>query len=348
MLGIMNDELYLRWCQYGVFSPINRLHSSNFLLQGKEPWKRSETVRRITGDYLRLRHAMLPYLYTAMQRTAKDNEPICKPLYYEYPEEEGAYFNKNQYFFGSEMLVCPITSPVSKYSRKASVDVWLPKGRFTDFFTGHVYEGGKYLTLCRDVEFYPVLMKEGAILVTSEESGNSTENPTKIKIYAYRGNNEYTLYEDDGVTTAYKDGKYVITKMIAEETGDTFRFSVKPSEGDVSLIPETRDVTLVFGDIVGGEVEVNGQSVPWNAEIRFTLDVQKGAEVVVKARIAKDNGDIFEKVNDAFSRSNGGNLIQTFKYFKIAKAKNKEELIEAIKKSRFHKSVKKAALEELS
>ena len=128
MLGIQDDELYIRWLQYGVFSPINRLHSSNSDFMGKEPWKRSWSVNAIAEKYLRLRHKLIPYMYSANYRTHVEGEPICMPMYYRYDCKE-AYDVKNQYIFGGQMLVCPITKPADKRLNLAEVEVWLPEGR---------------------------------------------------------------------------------------------------------------------------------------------------------------------------------------------------------------------------
>jgi alpha-glucosidase (family GH31 glycosyl hydrolase) len=97
--GVQDDELYLRWLQYGVFSPINRLHSTCSEYMGKEPWKRSFVVQTVSEQFLRLRHKLIPYLYSANYRTHTDGIPVCIPLYYEYDCED-AYKAKNQYIFG--------------------------------------------------------------------------------------------------------------------------------------------------------------------------------------------------------------------------------------------------------
>lgn len=81
-----DDELEARWYQYGVFSPINRLHSSNSAFSGKEPWNFSMEVRSTMDDFLRLRHKLVPYLYTMNYRAWKEDTPIVVPMYYDYPE----------------------------------------------------------------------------------------------------------------------------------------------------------------------------------------------------------------------------------------------------------------------
>ena len=347
MLGYSDDEMYLRWCQYGVFSPINRLHSTNFDLQGKEPWKRSETVRRIAGDYLRLRHALIPYIYTADYLTHTENIPLCEPMYFSYPNEKDAYKVPNQYKFGSELIVCPVTEKVNKKIKMAKTEVWLPEGRYTDMFTGYIYEGGRKVTMYRDIEYIPVLAKAGAIIPMSADEGNSCSNPQSLRLFVYRGNNSYSMYEDDGISMGYKSGKFVTTEFKVSENGDTVKFNICPVIGDESLIPENRKYIICFKDITDGNVIINGESYPFDKEIELNVESAVGAEIIVENARFADNGDAKENVNIVFSRYDGGNLGRMLKYYFIGKADGKEALRKAIKRSLFPKDVKRAALEKL-
>ena len=185
----------MRWVQYGVFSPINRLHSNNKAMS-KEPWNYPE-VESIAEDFLRLRHALLPYLYTANVRTAKEGVPLVCPMYYYVKNDKNAYSKKwrNQYFFGEQMLVCPITKKskngVSKHS------FWLPEGNWIGFFDGKKYEGGKVYEQDFSFAEYPVFVKEGGIIPMTEAKDNSTDF-SDIKVRIYLGENEFTMYDEQG------------------------------------------------------------------------------------------------------------------------------------------------------
>ena len=345
--GIYDDELYLRWCQYGVFSPINRLHSTCFALQGKEPWKHSETVRRITSDYLRLRHALIPYVYTASYRTHKDNVALCEPMYYRYPDEKEAYEVNNQYVFGGKLIVCPITERTDKRTKLACADVWLPeKARYTDVFTGTVYEGGKKIKMFRDLEYIPVLAKEGTIIPLSADEGNGCDNPENVKLLVFRGNGSYELYEDDGKTNEYENGAFATTEYTIEENGDTLTLKINPTKGDLRLVPGKRRYEICFKDVEDGKVYADGKELPLN-NVVIETESAVGATVTVEKVEGKTNGDLFERANEIFSRVQGNNLLKQAKYLNIAKATTKEELIKAIKRSGFSKRAKEAALEYL-
>jgi alpha-glucosidase (family GH31 glycosyl hydrolase) len=257
--GVQDDELYLRWLQYGVFSPINRLHSTCSDYMGKEPWKRSFAVQMVSENFLRLRHRLIPYLYSANYRTHTEGIPICMPMYYEYDCED-AYSAKNQYIFGSQLLVCPITKPADKRLNLASSRVWLPEGRWTDIFNGRIYRGGCWVNLYRDLDSIPVLARAGAI-VPMYESGDtnslSLEQPLEINVW--RGDGRFELYEDDGETNAYRSGKYAITTFEVSEDECGIHFVINAPVGDVSILPKERKFTIRFRDLLdeqGREVVV--------------------------------------------------------------------------------------------
>ena len=271
MKGVQDDELYLRWLQYGVFSPINRLHSSNSDFMGKEPWKRSWAVEKISEDFLRLRHRLIPYLYTANYRTHREGTPVCMPMYYRYDCEE-AYQAKSQYLFGGGLLVCPVTEPADKRLKLAAARVWLPEGRWTDIFNGRVYRGGGWVTMYRDLDAIPVLAPEGTI-VPMYRSGDSNDlsldQPLEIQIW--QGNGHYVLYEDDGQTLAYRNGMYALTEFDLKQEGDTLILTVTPS-AEPGVLPESREMDIRFRDVASAEVWVDGKPAQLEA---ITLRVSR-------------------------------------------------------------------------
>lgn len=262
-MGSKDDELYIRWVQYGLYSPIMRLHSTSNEFMGKEPWKHEYAAERIAIDCLRQRHALLPYLYSMNYRTHKHCLAICEPMYYAYPDEKNAYEVKNQYLFGSELMVAPITSKKNAKTNLSEVDVWLPEGRWTDIYTGAVYQGPARIKMYRGIESIPVFAKEGAIIPMSvNDRDNDSSNPTDMILRIYRGNNSFELYEDDGETNDFKKGVYAITRYNVVERQGNVRFTVSPAQGDISTLPEKRNYRFVFEDIAGYEavtVKVNGK-----------------------------------------------------------------------------------------
>ncbi len=300
-MGKKDDELYLRWVQLGVFSPVMRLHSTNNEFAGKEPWNYSGPVQRIATDALRLRHKLLPYIYTMNYRTHTDCRAICEPMYYAYPEDESAYKCKNQFFFGTELIVAPITEHTCDDTNLAGVNVWIPEGRYTDIFTGRIYSGNGFVKMFRDIDCIPVLAKEGAIIPFSKnDRTNDWTNPEELEVLIYRGNNTFTLYEDDGETLSYQQGAYLKTDFTVNESGDKVTFLIEKLGGDISVVPAKRTYNLKFKDIVSADVTVtvNGKAV--KAEVKKcgkTVEVIFAAKAGAKAEVILENCE-YLKNND--------------------------------------------------
>lgn len=292
-MGNKDDELYLRWVQLGVFSPVMRLHSTNNEFMGKEPWNYSGAVERIAKDALRLRHKLLPYIYTMNYRTHTECRAICEPMYYAYPEDENAYNCKNEFFFGTELIVAPITEHTSSKTNLAGVNVWLPEGRYTDIFTGRIYSGNRFVKMFRDLEYIPVLAKEGAIIpMSANGTTNDCSNPETLELLVYRGNNTFTLYEDDGNTLSYQNGEYLKTAFTVKESGDKVAFSIAKADGVCSVSPATRTYAVKFKDIVSADISVSVNGAKADAEIKTcggTLEVTVSAKTSDKIEISAEN-----------------------------------------------------------
>ena len=256
-MGKKDDELYVRWVQLGVFSPVMRLHSTNNEFAGKEPWNYSGPAGKAATDALRLRHKLLPYIYTMNYRTHNDCRAICEPMYYAYPEEENAYTHKNEFFFGTELIVAPVTEHTHERTNLAGVDVWIPEGRYTDIFTDRIYKGKQTVRMFRDIDSIPVLAKEGAIIpMSTNDRRNDCTNPAETDVLIYRGNNTFVMYEDDGETLNYKNGAFFRTAFTVCEEGNKVTFTAEKAEGDSSVVPANRTWHFMFKDIVSADVIV--------------------------------------------------------------------------------------------
>ena len=244
-IGKNDDELYVRWLQFGVFNPVMRLHSTSNAFAGKEPWKRGGEARRLAGDFMRLRHRLIPYLYSMAARAHREGIALCEPLYYAYPDEPDAYAHENVYFFGSELIAAPITSKLDKVTQRAEVSLWLPEGRWTDIFTGQVYQGGMVHQIYRTIENIPVFAKAGAILpMNPPGSGNNSGAPATLTLDVWRGDNTFTLYEDEGETV-----------FTMKEDGGELLFTIAGRKRDYAV--NFRDIEaepVILEDVGGAEL----------------------------------------------------------------------------------------------
>lgn len=203
MHGQRDDELALRWLQFGVFSPIMRLHSSGNLFSGKEPWNYNHETAAIMREFLRLRHELIPYLDSANFKTHKFGQPLVRPMYYHHDEPTAYEFNQ-QAMFGSEMLVAPIVKPQNQRLKQSKVTIWFPEGYWFDFFTGLRYRGNVILNVFRDNHRYPVFVRAGGIVpLNPYPLSDPTPLPKTLTIKLYPGaDNVYHLYEHQANCTA--------------------------------------------------------------------------------------------------------------------------------------------------
>ena len=264
MKGYRDEELSTRWIQFGVFSPIMRLHSSNSAFTGKEPWNYNAVSENIMKRYLKLRHEMIPYLYTMNYHASHDGQPLIRPMYYLEPEQPEAYEVPNEYYFGTELVVCPITEPTDKAAGTACVKAWIPEGKWYDIFSGLKYDGGRMLELYRSLEDIPVLAKEGAIIPLTDltEYTNSVENPKELAVKIVPGKkNAFILMEDTGDTCADKEENWAQTKL---EWINENEFIIHPANGNLDVIPKRRTWKMEFygiADVDNLEVTVGGKAI---------------------------------------------------------------------------------------
>jgi hypothetical protein len=227
IFGVRDDELVTRWVQLGVFSPIFRLHSSDSKWNSKEPWMYRSEYCEVMSNFMKLRHRLVPFLYTCNVIGSVEDELLVQPMYWMYPESDQAYAFPNQYIFGSKLLIAPIVEPRDRTTNLGAVKAWLPPGsRFIDIFTGQSYDADREITFYRTLEEYPVLAREGTIIPmdASPAPGNGCLNVDAFEFLVVIGNDaEATILEDTGdeapSSTAGKgQRKYVVHFNQAEGT----------------------------------------------------------------------------------------------------------------------------------
>ncbi len=291
MDGYRDDELIARWIQLGVFSPINRLHSSASDFIRKEPWCFDEKTGGLIKDCLRLRHALFPYLYTMNECCHRALLSPIEPMYYQYPKVSAAYAVKNQFFFGSELMVAPITSPDSPLTKMGKTTVFFPRGDWFDFFDGTHYASKKdrTLTVARPLDRYPVFAKAGAIIPMQESRKLHAGEDLTVVVFP-GADNRFTLYEDAGDGDGYTRGEYATTAF-SLSFGERAIFRSERPAGDLSLLPARRKFRFVlrgFGKELCVAAEVNG--IPYAAapcydektrSLILTVEAETASEIVL-------------------------------------------------------------------
>ena len=202
MHGYKDGEQFLKFIQFGIFSPINRLHCSCEEMFDKNPLLFLKGNRDIIKHFLRLRHQMIPYLYSFTFETNEHGYPLCKPLYYNHPNDELSFkYANKEYFFANDILIRPFSEPANENGLN-KVDMYFPEGEYYDLFYGYHYKGDEEVIIYRENESVPAFIKKGAFFVLdARNTGNDIDEPQELNVITSIGNGEYIFHEDSGVTT---------------------------------------------------------------------------------------------------------------------------------------------------
>ena len=247
--GVEDSELYIRYVQYGCYAPIFRFSSKYGRYYKREPWKWDIKTQDIVTLYCQLRHRLIPYIYSEAYQYHKIGLPLIQPLYYKYPETYDDIDYRNEYYFGTELFVAPITSPKDPVMNRAVEKIFLPEGTWYDFKTGKKFAGNRrYIIFYKD-EDYPVFARDGSIICLADlgKNLNVTNCPTSMEIHVFPGkSNSFNLYEDDGYTNLYQQGYYLISRVDYNYMANNYTLIVRPVEGKVGIIPDKRDYRIRF------------------------------------------------------------------------------------------------------
>ena len=249
--GIEEGELYVRYLQLSTFAPILRFHAARGKYYKREPWLWDAETKSIACDYLRLRHRLIPYIYTEAYNYTKVGIPLLQPFYYNYMWVYDDALYRNQYYFGSQLLVCPILDRKDPTMNRTIHRFYIPDGIWYDFMTGKKFPGNKkYIAFFKEDD-YPVFAHAGSIVPLSNRSDyNNTGIPTDLEIQIFPGaSNNYTLYEDDGVTNLYKQGYFLKTSIDYNYMKNNYTVIIRSIDGKSGIVPEKRNYKIMFRNV---------------------------------------------------------------------------------------------------
>ena len=279
--GIEEDELFLRYIQFGVFSPIFILASENGKYYKREPWKWDQIKLSVIREYMQLRNKLVPYIYTESYLYHKFGIPLIQPLYYKYPKiyDEPNYVN--QYFFGSKIMISPIIKKKNLEMNRVVQRVFIPNGIWYDYSSGKKFVGNKYYVGFYRDEDYPIFVKEGSIIPMSLD--DNTNNPINMEIQIFPAENglygNYELYEDDGISKNIGKFNCLITKMNLDKTENGYKFTIMKKEGNYNL--PNRNYLLRFRNM----------KMPENVIIKQGM-------IDIKANYETSKNDLLIQLND--------------------------------------------------
>ena len=262
-----DPELYTRWLQYGVFTPIFKTHSTKNMTMEKRFWMFPEYFDDMRNA-IRLRYTLSPYIYNAARETYDTGISMCRPMYYDYPEEENAYSCKEQYMFGDDILATVICSPADKVTGLAKRGIWLPKGNdWYDMATGDMYKGGSSDTLKYTIDENPYFVKAGSIIpMASKDIKSLQEKSNELYLFIAPGNGESrtSVYEDDGKSQAYAN-EYATTEVSKKSDAKSIKVTVCPRKGFYADADPQRRIRIVLeGVFAPSSVKIDGVEVPYD------------------------------------------------------------------------------------
>ena len=185
-------ELYIRWAEFGMLSPLSRAHG----VTSRVPWDYGEDAVRIFREYTRLRYRLVPYLYSVARVAVDTSLPIMRPMLLEFPDDPCTYAIDLQYMLGPDLLVAPI------YNSEGRRPVYFPQGTWIDFWTHELIEGPCTRFVEVPLDVMPLYVRGNALIPTIDPPQYLTDAPFDLVTFdAYLlGTGSFTLYDTDGIT----------------------------------------------------------------------------------------------------------------------------------------------------
>ena len=229
-------ELLCRWVQVGIFSPLFRNHSSNGSIY-QEPWQFGEKTVNIYRKFVELRYRLIPYLYDLFYECERTGLPVMRPLVLHYEQDENTWNLNDEFLVGENLLVAPVLEQGQTHRM-----VYLPEGKWYDFFTGKEYDGGNYYLVDAPLDTCPIFAKAGSIIPTYELMQYVGEKPyDTLKMLVFPGEGSYVHYQDNGTDFAYRDGAYNLYEFVKNAKGEVsmkmLHEGYEPSYNKIEYIP---------------------------------------------------------------------------------------------------------------
>jgi len=309
----LDVELFTRWMQFGALSPIMRTHSMKSAAMNKEPWVFNKDYFEVLRNTILQRYQMAPYIYTMARKMYDEGISLCRPMYYDYPESREAYDFKNEYMFGDDVLVVPITAPMK--DGFSTVKVWLPAGSdWYEWHTGTLLKGGQSVERSFKLNEYPIYVKAGAVLPFYEKVKNLRKNDETVVVTVFPGGEgAFSFYEDAGNDKEYALN-YATTPLASKREGRELTVTIGARKGSYPGMPAKRNYKVnVQGSAIPVEVTVNGEKADFSydgTELALSVavpvtdcDSEKIIKVVYPESVPELNDGLlgqFKRLNRSF------------------------------------------------
>jgi oligosaccharide 4-alpha-D-glucosyltransferase len=288
----LDDELYTRWLQYGVFQPIYRPHAQEEV--PAEPVFREPKTKALAKQSIELRYKLLPYNYTLAFQNNQTGAPLMRPLFFEEPKNRELLTKVTSYLWGNDFLVTPILTSDAK-----NVEIYFPKNNvWFNFYTDEKFEGGKTKRVQTHQNYIPTYLRAGAFIPLAKPMQTTVEyNSNNFSLHYYYDasvkTSEGQLYNDDGETAnAFEKGEYELFQFEAEIENRWLEIEFEAEIGK-NFSSEIKQIEFIVHNIAKEpkRIKINGKkvSVSWNSQkktlsIPVNWDTNKALEISIKLK----------------------------------------------------------------
>ena len=271
--GGLTPENYARWIEFGAFTPIFRVHGELDLK--RQPWVYGPVAEKAATDAIRLRYALIPYIYSYEYQRRATGVGLVRPLLFDWPEDPKVREDVDAWMFGDYLLASPVVE-----SGQTAKDIYLPAGQWTDYATGKAYEGGRSIRYPLDAKAWsdiPLFVREGAIVPMQAPMDYVGQHPLRevdVEMFPAARETAFPYYDDDGETYAYERGGYFLQTLAIQRNGDEVRVEVAEPSG--SYRPALAWYLAKVHGIAARAVSEGGHALPEAADFA-ALSAREGA-----------------------------------------------------------------------
>ncbi|MFW5736368.1 MAG: TIM-barrel domain-containing protein, partial [Halanaerobium sp.] len=244
--GNSNGELLTRWTQLGAFVPFFRNHCEVRAIS-QEPWSFGEKYEKIIKKYIELRYKFITHLYNLFYQSSQNGIPLMRPLIMEFPKDRKCENLSDQFMIGESLMAAPVYQPDQNKRM-----LYLPKGKWVDFWTKEIYQGGEHIIVDAPLDTLPLFVRAGSIIPLNEKLNYVEEKEIEtleLNIFLNEDNNlgSYSLYDDDGISYNYQNGVYNLTEFSYQYTDNQIIFNTVRKEENYQQ--EFKDYKLIFNNL---------------------------------------------------------------------------------------------------
>lgn len=257
--GHPSDQNYARWIEFGAFTPIFRVHGT--YQQKRQPWRYGSIAERAATRAIRLRYALLPYIYSYAWHDTQTGVGLVRPLFFGWPDDPEVRSDTAAWMFGQWLLVSPVVRQDAQAKR-----IYLPRGVWTNWSTGDIYLGGRAIIVPVDSKTWsdiPLFIRQGAIIPTQKPMQYAGEHRIKtlnVSVFPAASRSSFDYYADDGRTYAYERGVYFLQRISVQDDGDSVSLETVAPRG--TFHPGPRHYIFAVHRVLARKIELGSRPLP--------------------------------------------------------------------------------------